>query len=255
MEIDIDSWKIRFAIILIISSTLFYTIAFIYSHDFEKVIFYIVIDLAFVPLDILIVVLVVEGVINKKEKEKIFEKLDMLMNVFFSEIGTQLLTNFSKIDQNNSKIHERLNELSKLNKKEFEKFLIKVRKSNHEFDLIIPTGKEKSFLSSIQKLLKEKRYFLIRMLENPNLLEKDSFSDLLLAIFHLDEELEKRDLTKDIPKTDLSHLIKDIDRVYFSLIYEWFNHLYYLKAQYPYMFSLALRTNPFDCNASVQVNE
>ncbi|KZX14521.1 hypothetical protein MBCUT_20930 [Methanobrevibacter cuticularis] len=254
MEINFN-WKIKLALLLLVSSALLYLIAYAYFHDVQKVIFYILIDMAFVPLDILIVVLVVESVINKKEKETMVEKLDMLMNVFFSEIGTELLNNFSKIDKNNSRIDELLLELEKIDSKKFSKLLKRIRKSDYEFDLMIPDGKKESFLNGLQNLLKGKRDFLIRMLENPNLLEKETFSDLLLAIFHLDEELERRDLNENIPETDLMHLIADIDRVYFNLVYEWLNHLYYLKNNYPYMFSLAIRTNPFDTGASVQIKE
>ncbi|MDR0901014.1 MAG: hypothetical protein LBM26_05070, partial [Methanobrevibacter sp.] len=71
------NWKIKLGIILIICSILAYAFAFYEFHS-DEVFFYIVIDLAFVPLDILIVVLIIEGIINKKEKEKVFEKLDMI---------------------------------------------------------------------------------------------------------------------------------------------------------------------------------
>jgi hypothetical protein len=48
----------------------------------------------------------------------------------------------------------------------------------------------------------------------------------------------------------------DIDgfrRVYSQLIPEWMKYMEYLKVHYPYLFSLALRKNPFDPAASVVV--
>lgn len=249
------TWKVKLGLLLLVSSALIYLFAFFYFHNINILIFYIVIDLAFVPLDILIVVLVVESVINKKEKEAIFEKLDMLMSVFFSEIGTELLHNFSKIDTNNPKICGLLDKLSTIDDKTFTKLLKNLNDNDYEFDLYIPDGERESFFKGLQNLLKEKREFLIRLLENPNLIEKESFSDLLLSIFHLDEELEARDLTENLPKSDLQHLINDIDRVYFHLVYEWLNHLYYLKNSYPYMFSLAIRTNPFDTTSCAQIKD
>ena len=48
----------------------------------------------------------------------------------------------------------------------------------------------------------QKRDFLLRLLENPNLLEHDSFANLLLAVFHLTEELaQRRDLDRLAPRT------------------------------------------------------
>jgi hypothetical protein len=34
---------------------------------------------------------------------------------------------------------------------------------------------------------------------------------------------------------------------------EWLDHVQHLQTAYPYLFSLALRTNPLDPNASVTV--
>jgi len=34
------------------------------------------------------------------------------------------------------------------------------------------------------------------------------------------------------------------------LVQEWLDYMEYLKVNYPYLFSLAMRTNPFDRKAS-----
>jgi hypothetical protein len=44
-------------------------------------------------------------------------------------------------------------------------------------------------------------------------------------------------------------------RTYSRLISEWLNYMWHLRQHYPYLFSLAMRTNPFDLNASVEVRE
>jgi hypothetical protein len=44
-----------------------------------------------------------------------------------------------------------------------------------------------------------------------------------------------------------------MNRVYRLLITEWLTYMQYLKKHYPYLFSLAMRKNPFDRNASVVV--
>jgi hypothetical protein len=50
------------------------------------------------------------------------------------------------------------------------------------------------------------------------------------------------------------HLERDTNRVYSALVDEWFRYMEYIHAQYPYLFSLAMRTNPFDESASVVVS-
>ena len=95
-----------------------------------------------------------------------------------------------------------------------------------------------------------KSNFLLRLLENPNLLEHESFTKLLRAVFQLTEELAQRKDVRKLPDTDYTHLEGDIKRAYVLLVDEWLDYMKYLKDNYPYLFSLAMRTNPFDQNVS-----
>lgn len=246
-------WKIKLGIILFITAALTYLFAhFVYQ---DKAIFHLVVDLAFMPLEVLVVALVIEGIISKKEKDAIVEKLDMIMNVFFSEVGMELLSRLNEAEDNTEKIRHTLSGVGNWSDSDYGKVLKQIQSTNYVFNFCSDDGWSKKFLVDLRKLLVEKREFLIRLLENPNLLEKDNFSNLLLAIFHLDEELEGRDFEANLPPSDYHHLVVDTNRVYSNLICEWINHLSYLKKHYPYMFSVAVRTNPFDRNASILVTE
>ncbi len=67
---------------------------------------------------------------------------------------------------------------------------------------------------------------------------------------HLREELLYREDFATLPDTDLKHLAIDIKRVYAQLVLHWLEYIKHLKENYPYLFSLALRTNPFDRKSS-----
>ena len=108
-------------------------------------------------------------------------------------------------------------------------------------------------LEALRDFLLQKRDFLLRLLENPNLLEHDSFSSLLLAVFHLTEELAQRTDLARLSAADRAHLAGDVQRGYVLLIKEWLAYMAHLKARYPYLFSLALRTNPFDPFATPEI--
>ena len=45
----------------------------------------------------------------------------------------------------------------------------------------------------------------------------------------------------------------DIKRAYTLLVFEWLSYMKHLKNNYPYLFSLAMRLNPFDENATVEI--
>jgi hypothetical protein len=56
-----------------------------------------------------------------------------------------------------------------------------------------------------------------------------------------------------LPSSDVAHLAGDVRRVYALLVRHWLDYMKYLKENYPYLFSLAMRTNPFDDTATPTV--
>jgi hypothetical protein len=86
------------------------------------------------------------------------------------------------------------------------------------------------------------------------MLEHATFTELLRAIFHLSEELDRRSSFSMLPASDVAHIAGDMRRVYSLLAAEWLRYMEYLKDNYPYLFSLAMRTNPFDETASIIVS-
>ncbi len=107
--------------------------------------------------------------------------------------------------------------------------------------------------AELREFLIAKRNFLLRLLENPNILEHDTFTELLWAVFHLTDELQHRKKIKQCSEIDLEHLTGDIKRAYCLLLKEWLFYIKHLKEDYPYLFSLAVRTNPFDPEAAAEV--
>lgn len=249
------NWKIKLAIILLIASAILYTIAYFGFNEPDKVLFYIVIDLAFIPLDILIVALVIESIIEKKEKETIHEKLDMILGVFFSEIGNDLLETLSKVNNEKGEI-DKIEHIDRWDDKDFKIAYNHLKNNRIQFKPNLKNNDEiKEFIIKLNSILNNKRCFLTDLLENPNLIEKDSFSNLLLAIFHLNDELSLRTDLDRITEVDFAHIVGDIDRVYCRLTYEWLKYLQFLKKHYPYMSSITIRRNPFNPDRCIYIEE
>ena len=108
-------------------------------------------------------------------------------------------------------------------------------------------------LEFVRTFLRDRSDLLMRLLENPYLLEHEAFTDLLRAVFHLREELMHREDLSGAPESDKAHLAHDMKRAYLLLIGQWLDYIKYLKGAYPYLFSLAVRTNPFDEQSSIIV--
>jgi hypothetical protein len=188
--------------------------------------------------------MIIHRLLERREKQHKLEKLNMVIETFFSEVGTKLLAYFSDFDPSLENIR---NELI-INTDWTEKDFLKLRKrlQHYTYKVDITTIN----LSHLRNFLIQNREFLLRLLENPVLLEHESFTNLLRAVFHLTEELSGREHVHQLPASDMQHLSGDIKRAYGQLVNEWLNYMHYLKLDYPYLFSFAMRMNPFDRDAS-----
>ena len=241
-------WQIALGSSLIALSTLFYLFHYALFHDVHHILIYLVGDIAFVPVEVLLVTLIIHQLLNQREKRSRLEKLNMVIGAFFSEVGTELLAFFSDLDLELSQIQKLLNIEKDWSREKFTQVHNALRQHAHDISI------QESSLAALRTFLKERRDFLLRLLENPNLLEHESFTSLLWAVFHLTDELVHRKDVANLPGSDRAHLAGDIKRAYGLLVSEWLDYMNHLKDNYPYLFSLAMRTNPFDAKASVIVS-
>lgn len=241
------NWQISLGITLIIISAIVYLIHYAIFRNPHHILIYLIGDIAFVFIEVLMVTLVIHSLLNIREKRERLEKLNMLIGVFFSEVGTRLLVLFSDSDPDLEKIKQNLIVTSNWSNKEFEHMNNQLR--DYEYKINIDTVN----LKDLHDFFMEKSDFLVRLLENPNLLEHESFTEVLRAVFHIVEELEHRKKVTNLSKKDLNHISVDIQRAYGLLVIQWLNYMNYLKDNYPYLFSLAIRRNPFDEKATPEI--
>ena len=213
-------------------------------HDPRSTFFYMLQDFAFVPIQVLLVSLIVNDVLTRREKLELQNKLNMVIGAFYSEMGGDLLKRFSRFDGNADALCAIVRVGMHWTDRDYA--TAKQRLLEHRFNIdcrLSPLGELKS-------VMLEQRSFLLRLLENPNLLEHETFTDLLWAINHLTEELDFRDDFRVLPDSDYAHLAGDLQRAYTLLLIEWLAYVRHLRDDYPYIYSLVVRMNPFDANAS-----
>jgi hypothetical protein len=241
------SWEGRLGIFLILLSLIIYGIKYLIIGDAENIFNYLFNSLGYLPLNVLLVTLILNRLLANRSKQNKLEKMNIVVGVFFSEIGTWLLTYLSDNDPNLCRLSGDLVKIDQWSDEEFIRVQDKFK--NHRYSIDI----KKIDIKALSTYLSSKRSFSLRLLENPLLLENESFTNLLRAVFHLTEELEHRRDFQELPDSDYLHLAGDIERAYFLLVMEWMTYMRYLNSNYPYLFSLAMRTNPFDENACVVV--
>ena len=237
-------WQIILGAVLVALAAIVYIIHYLIFRDAHHIFIYLIGDIAFVFFEVLLVTFIIHRLLTEREKKSLLEKLNMVIGIFFSEVGTELLNLLSNSDPDLDNIRGEL----VVGKGWSERDFGKVSKKLRDYDYGVEIGR--LGLDELRQFLELKRDFLLRLLENPNILEHESFTGLLRAVFHLTEELGNRKDLKALPDSDYQHLAGDVKRAYSQLAHEWLDYMKYLKNNYPYLFSLAMRTNPFDQEAS-----
>jgi len=244
----IFNWQVVLGIVLIMLSASVYYIHFLIFRDARHIFIYLIGDIAFVFLEVLLVTLVIHNLLLYREKQALIKKMNMVIGAFFSEVGRELIKFCIAFDRQGCSVSDKLVERSEWPALEFDSLLKKISGFDFQVDY------KKGNLPGLKDFLVKKRNFLLGLLENQNLLEHESFTDLLWAVFHLTEELEGRLDLKSLPLKDYEHLSNDLKRAYRLLVIQWASYMKHLKTDYPYLFSLAMRTNPFDAQARIEVS-
>ena len=242
-------WQIILGVSLITLSAIFYIIHYAIFRDAHHIFLYLIGDIAFVFIEVLLVTMIIHEVLAVREKRLLLEKLNIVIGSFFSEMGKELLKAFASADPQSERIRKSLVVTDRWTAGQFLEVSKNLKEYRHDIDIA------RSNVPALKQLLVGKREFLLRLLENQNLLEHDSFTELLMAVFHLTEELESRADLVQLTETDQKHLANDMRRAYSLLISEWLDYMKHLKENYPYLFSFAMRTNPFDPSATPEIKE
>jgi hypothetical protein len=176
------------------------------------------------------------------------KKMNIVIGVFFSEMGIRLLTMFSSFDKAGQEIRKDLLIGNRWSDTDYEI----ARKNIKKIDFAIDA--RNGNLQEMHDLFVQQRSFVLALMENPNLLEHESFTDMLLAASHLMEELSMRSDLASLSAKDLQHISVDMKRAFSALVNVWLGYMHHLKKEYPYLYSLAVRTNPFNPEARAEIN-
>ncbi len=243
------SWPIVLGSSLLALSALFYSIHYLVFHDAHHIFIYLLGDIGFVFIEVLLVTLIIHRVLEVKEKKARMNKINMVIGAFFSEVGAPLLKTLASYDTNIEELQASMVAEKENATRQFT-LVSEILKSNK-----CEISTEGMDWVSLKDFLSSKREFLLGLLQNQNLLEHEYFTDVLWAVFHLTEELESRDSFGGLPDTDIQHMCGDMERVYGQLSQQWLAYMQHLETAYPYLFSLAIRTNPFSKNLTAVIGD
>ena len=190
-----------------------------------------------------------ELMLLRRDADQRMKKQNIVLGIFFTEIGYRLLKLFSSCDVNKDNFSELKRIDINFSVAQLSALIRGLRQYTGKVDI------EKLDLERLNQFLSAKHHFILNLLENPVAVEHEGFTELLLSVAHINEELRSRDNLTTLPKADLNHLTGDMNRGYALLIEEWLVYLIHLKTNYLYLYSLAARKNPFNPEASAVIKD
>lgn len=217
--------------ILIFISFVMFFIHYLMFGQLENTIYYSLMSLCFIPINILAVTLVFEKLVERRARLERLSKLNMLVGLFFSDIGFNLLKLIAAGDEKIPSLNLDFSDLKSSENK------FKTHDHTLNFDKIN--------YPELKKLIIESRDILANLISNENILEHETFADLLMSLMHLRDEILFIKYKDELSKEDCTHINGDLTRVYKALTAQWVNYLEHLKQFYPYQYNGAIKFNPF----------
>ncbi|MCT4619924.1 MAG: hypothetical protein N4A62_11120 [Marinisporobacter sp.] len=230
------TWKKKLALYFLIISFSIYFIHYTLFKDLHFISKYVIAQLGFLPISTLIVGIVINQFMANRQKKEMLEKLDKLISVFFNEVGQKLLYIMREFQVDHLSFYENFKDIDQWEDRDFHNMKRKLLDYEYTIDIDILN------LQKLKSLLMKERGFMIDLLENQGLLEHDKFTDLIWAILHIHDEFMAQDGLDTLTNEDMEHITGDILRAYKLLVLEWLDHMKHIKDNYPYLFSLAVRT-------------
>jgi len=233
---------------LLAASAVVYAVDYAAYSDLRATMgFYTLLDIAFIPLNVLIVGLFINRLIAAREREELLHKMNMVVGAFFSAAGSDLIAALSAFDTDIDGDRPHMLFDAHWSAKDFREHRTVVMTEKHPMDAGM------SDIVALRDALDGQRPFILGLLQNGNLLEHGSFTDMLWAVSHLGEELAARSGLPELSASDKAHIQLDMARAYGRLLGEWLLYAEHLKTDYPFLFAFQVRSNPFDPEARIEV--
>ena len=200
-------WQVEIAATLIVAAIVVYALRWYLfpSEAFHReMLRYLVDDIAFLFIQVLLVSMLIDGLMQRRQRETMLDKLNMIVGAFFSECGTDVLGRIARLDRELDDVREDLLARTAWTAKDYERAKQAFRAHKPVIEL---SGGD---LAALRVRLDQEKTYLLSLLGNQALLEHQAFTDLLWAVTHLAEELHARGDFDHLPPADRAHLVADV---------------------------------------------
>ncbi|CEP79569.1 hypothetical protein QJR30_03560 [Paraclostridium sordellii] len=226
--------KIRYyfviSFILIALSAIMFLIHYLVFGQALNTAYYSLMNLCFIPINSLVVTIILEKLIDYRAKKDRIEKINMLVGIFFTEVGGKLMHLIIDSDKDAKNYITNFEDLNN------------IKKCLNEYDYKVDMNNID--LCSIKNILLENNNLFVTLISNENVFQHQIFTDLLMSVVHLRDEIIFMEKDDNL-ELNINHLENDVIRVYKNISIQWISYLEYLNKSYPFLYNNAIRVNPF----------
>ena len=171
--------KIRYyfviSFILIALSSIMFFIHYLIFGQALNTAYYSLMNLCFIPINSLVVTIMLEKLIDYRSKKDRIEKINMLVGIFFTEVGGKLMHFIIDADKDAKNYITNFEDLNKIKKCLYE--------YNYKVDM------KYIDLCAIKNILVEHNNLFVTLISNESILQHQIFTDLLMSVIHLRDEI------------------------------------------------------------------
>lgn len=232
-------------IILFFISCCLYLFHFIFFREILSTISAIIISLAFIPVQMIFDTLVIDNIMERREKSKREKKINMIVGSFYNILGNELLSFLVDVDPDNPSIKS----LTKVSKGCCDDDFCNLKYDLLEYDFKINI--EEIDLERLKDILLKNNSFLVDLMISSVIDEDEEFSKMIMSVAHLRDELTSRMKNKSLYEYEFIHIKADIEYSYKLLTNQWVDYMKHLKKFYKELFIKALIESPFDDRSKI----
>ena len=210
----------QIVLMLLCTSAVLYVLHFLIFRDLHHIGIFFLHELASMPLEVILVTLFFDKIIEKAHEEENQSKLSIIETLFFNESGGNMLRYLSTFDPNFSLLSDIL--AVRMDWKSVDYQSAKIHLKDYSFRLDV----EKVDFFGLHYHLDERHSYYRNILENPALTQSSEFTELVMKIHLMWEELDCRTDLYNLDLHEKHYLGELLTEIYQELVEYWLDNAY-----------------------------
>ena len=225
--------------LLLCTSVVLYVLHYLVFRDLHHIGIFFLHELAGMPLEVILVSLFFDKLIEKTHEEENKSKLSIIETLFFNESGGNMLRYLSSFDPNFQQLSAVL--AVRMDWKSVDYQAARLHLKDYPFHLDV----EKVDFFGLHYHLDERHAYYRNILENPALTQSNEFTELVMKIYLMWEELDCRTDLYNLDLHEKHYLGELLTEIYEELVVYWLDNAHNHSIHNRPRLHRVIETSPF----------